>query len=411
MPDCAFSGTLSPVKATPLAELEATSSSWPLRAGFNRPNAPSAFSLSRAMASDIPTFNARNFRNNPIYRQQASLAEIQAELQKLERFHRQADRQYNNFTVGLIICIAMPLVLLFTLPALKELGWLLILGFVLGGICMGAMRTRARQCHFPQERDRLFANVLTLLKRDISPQEPFNVQLCLGQATQTGKVVQQRPDPQNLRQALIDWRNPWFSIKSRFLDGNLFSLRLVEHLTVAIERETPGLGSEIVGQPSQSQTQEAQPSSPKAQQPTSSGFELHLQLHSNPDCYGDLTALAPHLSGAVKLLPGAALIRYYAAEQDLGLTLNLPVAFTPSLMYQSIVMLLLSAYHILHLAAQLRDHSPAPTEAALFSGPLQQLSPHGREWGIDPGNSRNGRPSLDLDRNGHSPFQGGFGEA
>lgn len=323
------------------------------------------------MAPDIHTFNARDFRSNPIYRHQAPFDSIQAELQKMARFYRGLERQYNYFTVALIICIAVPLVLLFMLPVLRELGWLLIFVFLIAGIYAGTMRQRARQWPFPRDRDRLFNDVLKLLKRDVAPQEPLEIQLCLGNLSQTGKAIQQRPDPNNPSQQLEDWRNPWFGIKGRFQDGSLFSLRLVERATKTIA----ATGNRAAAQASPS-SQTSQKSIAKSQKSTRDGFDLNLQLHVDPRHYGDLTPLAPHLSGAVKLLPGAELIHHYSADQDLSLTLSLPPAFTASSMYQSTVMLFLSAYHILHLAALLNQPSLVSPTTELASGQNPAFIPH-----------------------------------
>ncbi len=323
------------------------------------------------MAPDIHTFNARDFRSNPIYSHQASFAGIQDELQKIANFYHRLERQYNYFTVALIICIAIPLVLLFTLPILQELGWLLIFGFLLAGIYAGTMRQRARQWHFPRDRDRLFSDVLQLLKRDMDSQEPLDIQLCLGKVIQTGKAIQQRPDPNHPNQQLEDWRNPWFGIKGRFLDGSLFSLRLVERVTLSkASKDKPSAAQQTeASQPKKHTTAQAKTS-------VCEGFDLNLQLHVEQRYYGDLTPLAPHLSSAVKLLPGAELIHHYSEEQDLSLTLSLPPAFTASLMYQSTAMLFLSAYHILHLAAQLHQPSAAIPAAALSPGQSNGLRPN-----------------------------------
>lgn len=311
------------------------------------------------MAPNINTFNARDFRSNPIYRHQATFAGIQDELQKIVHFYRRLERQYNYFTVALIICIAVPLMLLFALPILRELGWLFILGFLLAGIYAGTMRQQARQWQFPRDRDRLFSDVLKLVKRDMDPEELLDIQLCLGNVTQTGKVTQQRPDPNHPGQQLEDWRNPWFGIKGHFLDGSLFSLRLVERVT----RSSTGTSSAV------KQTEKSKPSHGSIAKPNSrcEGFDLNLQLHVDQQHYGDLTPLDPHLRGAVKLLPGAELIHHHSVEQDLSLTLSLPPAFTASLMYQSTAMLFLSAYHVLHLAHQLTQPNAA-TATALSTG-------------------------------------------
>jgi hypothetical protein len=239
--------------------------------------------------------------------------------------------------VALIVCIAAPLMLLFTIPVLKELAWLLIVGFLLAGVYAGTMRSRARQLPFPRERDRLFGDVLKLLKRDMDPSVALEVQLCLGSLEQTGKAVQQRLDPYNPDQRLEDWRNPWFAVKGRFLDGNLFSLRLVECITRSVAEDKSPKARH------------------KARQPDArnSGFDLSLQLHVEQEHYGSLTLLQPHVSSAVKLLPGAELLRHHSEGQDLSLVLSLPPAFTASLMYQSITALFLSAYHVLHLSARL----------------------------------------------------------
>ena len=332
------------------------------------------------MAPNIHTFNARDFRSNPIYRHRAPFTGIQDELRKIANFYRRLERQYNYFTVALIICIAVPLLLLFTLPILRELGWLLIFGFLLAGIYAGTMRNRARQWHFPRDRDRLFSDVLKLLKRDMDPQEPLDIQLCLGNVTQTGKLIQQHlVDPKHPNEEIEDWRNPWFGIKGSFLDGSLFSLRLVERVTL----------SKIAHKPS-SADQPTEKSAPKKSHTTKQqtsvceGFDLNLQLHVDQRHYGDLTPLAPHLSGAVKLLPGAELIHHHSAEQDLSLTLSLPPAFTASLMYQSTAMLFLSAYHILHLAAQLHQPPYAVPETAGST-----LEGNGFRPGIEPANNSN----------------------
>ena len=337
------------------------------------------------MAPNIHTFNARDFRSNPIYRHQATFAGIQDELQKIANFYRGFERQYNYFTVALIICIAVPLVLLFALPILRELGWLLIFGFLLAGIYAGTMRQKARKWHFPRDRERLFQDVLKLLKRDMDPEEALDIQLCLGNVTQTGKAIHQRPNPQNPNQPLEDWRNPWFGIKGRFLDGSLFSLRLVERVALS----ATGTSSAV------KQAEKAKPNSRStAKEPSASceGFDLNLQLHVDQRHYGDLTPLAPHLSGAVKLLPGAELIHHYSAEQDLSLTLSLPPAFTASLMHQSTAMLFLSAYHILHLAQQLHNPIPQPSQstepsngfrAEIEPGPTQNYRSQQSQGGLN----------------------------
>lgn len=329
------------------------------------------------MASNIYPFNARDFRNNPVYRHQAPLAGIQAELQKIADFYHRLERQYNYFTVALIICIAVPLILLFTLPILRELGWLLIFGFLLAGIYAGTMRQRARQWQFPRDRDRLFSDVLKLVKRDMDPQTPLDIQLCLGKVTQTGKAIQQRPDPHNPNHSLEDWRNPWFGIKGQFLDGSLFSLRLVERVTLS----HPPKGA--TSTPQQSEKPKPQNRS-KAKEQTSvcEGFDLSLRLHVDPQQYGNLTPLAPHLSGAIKRLPGAELIHHYSEEQDLSLTLSLPPAFTASLIYQSTTMLFLSAYHVLQLASQLHQPKQAIPTAGLST---TEFSSNGFRPEIEPG--------------------------
>lgn len=320
--------------------------------------------------TDIHSFNARDFRNNPIYRHRASFDSIQAELQKIANFYRKLERQYNYFTVALLICIAVPLVLLFMLPVLRELGWLLIFGFLLAGIYAGTMRQRARQWQFPRDRDRLFRDVLKLLKRDIDPQDPLEIQLCLGKATQTGKAIQQRPAPHNPNVQLEDWRNSWFGIKGCFLDGSLFSMRLVERVTCSTTAP-----SQASATPQSKKSQPNERPNSKAGRSSCEGFDLNLQLHVDQTHYGNLTPLTPHIAGAVKLLPGAELIHHHCAEQDLSLTLSLPPAFTASSMYQSAVMLLLSAYQILHLAAQLHQPYANLPGAALSVGPGNGFSP------------------------------------
>lgn len=315
------------------------------------------------MAPNIHTFNARNFRSDPVYRHRAPLADIQDELPKIANFYRRFERQYNYFTVALIICIAVPLMLLFSLPILRELGWILIFGFLVAGIYAGTMRQQARQWQFPRDRDRLFSDVLRLVKRDMDPQEPLDIQLCLGKLTQTGKAIQQRPNPKNPNQQLEDWRNPWFGIKGRFLDGSLFSLRLVERVTCSAIAPPPTSATQQI-----EQSNSNQPSIGKEPASVCEGFDLNLQLHVDQQQYGDLTPLSPHLSGAVKLLPGAALVHHYSAEQDLSLTLSLPPAFTASLMYQSITLLFLSAYHVLHLAQQLHQSNNAVPATVRSSG-------------------------------------------
>ena len=343
------------------------------------------------MASSTHTFNARDFRSRPIYRHTAPIADIQGELASIANFYHRIERQYNYFTVALIICTSVPLVLLFMLPLLRELGWLMILGFVLIGIYSGSMRNRAKQWQYPRDRDRLFNVVLSLVKRDIAPEEPLEVQLCLGSLAQTGQALQQRSVPGNPSQQLEDWRNPWFAIKGRFLDDSFFSLRLVEQVSITTLADNP-----------QNQTK-----------PTASccdGFDLTLQLHVEPSHYGNLTPFQSHLADAVKLLPGATLIKHYSAGQDLSLTVNLPPTFTASLMYQSITLLFLSAYHILHLAAQLNEPIPSghlPLNPA-NSPPINQRSPGSME--IQP--NLNPPAAPNNGRNGHGLNNGlknGFG--
>lgn len=324
------------------------------------------------MAPDIHTFNARDFRSDPIYRHRATFAGIQDELQKIAHFYRRFERQYNYFTVALVFCIAVPVALLFALPILRELGWLLIFGFLLAGIYAGTMRNRARQWQLPRDRDRLFGDVLKLLKRDMDPQEPLDIQLCLGKATQTGKAIRQYPDPHDPSRQLEDWRNPWFGIKGSFLDGSLFSLRLVERLTLSATTAPKPSSAGKQAQPLPPEPLPNSQSIANEQGAVCNGFDLNLQLHVDPRHYGDLTPLSPHLSGAVKRLPGAELIHHYSVDQDLSLTLSLPSAFTASLMYQSVALLFLSAYHALHLAAQLHQHhEPNSAVSELAFSPRQ----------------------------------------
>jgi hypothetical protein len=315
--------------------------------------------------TNAPALNTHDFRRSPIYRQNAPIATIQADLQQAMRFYHRVEVRYNYFTVALIICIAAPLVLLFTIPVLRELGWLLIVGFVLAGIYAGTMRNRARQLPFPRDRDRLFGDVLKLLKRDMDPATALDVQLCLGSAEQTGKALKQRPDPHHPGQLLEDWRNPWFVVKGSFLDGNLFGLRLVERST----RSIPEANNSKAGTISRSSGT------------CCAGFELNLQLHVDQGHYGSLTLLRPHLASAVKLLPGAELLRYHSEGRDLSLSLSLPPAFTASLMYQSITTLFLSVYHVLHLSARLaQDPVVLDGPEALGHQNLSSPAPQGHDW-------------------------------
>ncbi|NJN30066.1 MAG: hypothetical protein HC824_06165 [Synechococcales cyanobacterium RM1_1_8] len=302
-------------------------------------------------------FNANDFRKTLTYRQTAPVPQLQAELIQALNLYRRVEYQYNLYTVGLIVFIAAPVLALFSIHWLGDLSWVLILAFSLLAMVTGSLRHRARQFQFPRDRQRLFSRLLELVERDLDGDAPLDVELYLGDRTfgdrsHQSKTVQQRPHPDRPGWQLEERRLPWFTIKGRFSDNSLFSLKFVERLAIA----SPTVPDSPAANAPWPQTPQASP------QCRCSGFDLNLQLHVSPERYGSLTPLQPHLAEAVRLLPGATLRRYYSSDQDLSLTVMLPEAFTASAIYQTTVMLMLSAYHILNLAAQLPRRVLAPTE-------------------------------------------------
>lgn len=280
------------------------------------------------------TLNIGAFRRTLIYQSHAPIADVQADLRSLGQFHDRLVRQYNYATVALILCISLPVALLFALSYLVDLGWMLILGMVLAAIAAGTVRSRARRSQFSRDRDRLLSQVLELLQRDMALDEPLAVKLSVGHAQQAGPPVSCQPHPILPGWQVEHYRDLWFSLQGEFLDQTRFSLELVEKTDVPHHHKDWGKG---IGQ----------------------GFDLTLQCQAMPQVYGSLAALREQWAGAVQLPPGASLTHCQGSDQGVLLTAALPPAFTASLIYQAVVMLLLSAYQGLNLARHLAHTTPS----------------------------------------------------
>lgn len=286
----------------------------------------------------VNTLNIREFRRTLVYQSNAPVADIQADLRRLGQFHDRLLCQYNYATVALILCISLPLLLLFALSYLADLGWLLILGFVLAAIAAGLLRNRARRCQFSRDRDRLLNQVLELLQCDMALDIPLAVELSVGHAQQAGPPVSCHPHPILPGWRVEQYRDLWFSVQGEFWDQTRFSLKLFEKTDVPRCDTDSGKG---LGQ----------------------GFDLILQCQVSPQVYGSLAALREQWAGAVKLPPGASLTHCEGTDQLVRLAAALPPAFTASLIYQAMIMLLLSAYQGLNLARHLAQVTPPQRSA------------------------------------------------
>ncbi|NJL00670.1 MAG: hypothetical protein HC910_08910 [Spirulinaceae cyanobacterium SM2_1_0] len=178
-------------------------------------------------------------------------------------------------------------------------------------------------------RHECLSRLLTLLERDIAPDQKLRLRLDLAPITDSRKSVSKAPNRRHRERQNEYFEDNWLKLRSAFADGTKFQLTVLERYIVCTWRN----------QNNNARRREKH-----------KGFKIDLALRYAAEQHADLARLANIARSAVQL-PQVAQLQGLEIQRDrLAMKVTLPQEASAALLAQTITLMLLSAYQILNLA-------------------------------------------------------------
>jgi len=286
------------------------------------------------------TFDLSNFTQNLTYATGSSIPQIKADLEDLVAAGKDFQIQYKKYqkrqSRGIFVCVVGAIALFFgggISPSLVLLG---VLVFIVGCILLGLNQNRLNEyqkLNFSErsDRHRLLSQLLDFWGKDLVPKSKLKLVLVLSSLTDPPKFVGSEPNPQKPERTFSFYRDDWLKVKGKFADGTHFFLQITEIYRTCSWRNRNG----------KSRYREKH-----------KGYRIGLGLHFNPEIYRRVPQRIRRAEAAVKLPPDVALQDVRVTENRIQLKVKVEPQSNPfgcqQLLYQTVVMMFLSAYQILN---------------------------------------------------------------
>lgn len=286
------------------------------------------------------TFDIGSFTQNLTYGTGSSIPQIKADLQDLvaagKEFHIQYKKYQKRQNHGICVCIVGAIAMLFggSISSLFVLVGILVL--IVGGILLGLNHNRLNEYQkldFSGRSDRhlLLSQLLDFWAKDLIPKSKLKLVLVLSDITDLQKFRGNEPDPRRPERTFSFYRDDWLRVKGKFADGTHFFLQITEIYRTCRWQNRNG----------KSRYREKH-----------KGYRIGLSLHFDPEIYRQVPQHIKRADVAVKLPPDGRLQDIQVTENRIQLKVKVEPPSNTSgcreLLYQTVVMMFLSAYQILN---------------------------------------------------------------
>ncbi len=289
----------------------------------------------------------KSLKKNQSYSAIAPVSELLDDLNELAVMDKDAEHQLKHYgTLRLGLIVGAIVVAFLASLFLFYVGLIALVGLLGAVIWVSIQRAKYVGLDLPDERYQFAQEITNLLARDMTPEQLVQLDVGFRSALAAENKTNSQPHPKRSGWTLDSYQHDWFKVQGGFADGTRFSLALMEMFQHASGYKRSASGKRKY----KSKTK-------------SKGTTLDLQLFCPRKRYGALDVLRNDAEKAVQMLPGVRLKRCRVTPKGLAITLLLPPDATASMVRDSLIKLLLSAYQVLNLAQQLSQKSKPPKKS------------------------------------------------
>lgn len=249
--------------------------------------------------------NLDEFKSSLIYEQQATAAEMVADIDQLRKLDREAE---SELTMWLYVLIASLAVVIGCVVASIAIGGVVVLGAVpvgaialIGAIVAGIQRWRLGAFDLENRRYELVQGVLNMVGRDMDRDQAIKIRLDLRTPQHDQKLA---GEASRGRWSVKFYRDPWLQMRGKLLDGTVFDIYVLE------KYQSRGKWGGRKGN--------------KWKTKDRSATEVIVELTPKAEKYPNLDAMAEQLYGAVRLPQWVTLKLLHLNQGTLTLRVTTP---------------------------------------------------------------------------------------
>ncbi|ATB51229.1 hypothetical protein [Corallococcus macrosporus] len=301
-------------------------------------------------------FNIDRFRKERVYRCSGPISELRDDLERLRLLDMDVERSRKNWRQAALLCLAATFVLFVYGLTLDEgpedaLATRLTLwtGLVLLAGTVGCLIVylRFRRLDLENRRYTLVSQVLHRLRRDIGPDAPVKLVVDLTPVDSSEKGLGKYKTSTGWNAE--DFSDPWLTLQTRLLDGTHVRIAAVQRLR------------------KRSRTRRSISGKYKTKYRKDSWALFAVQLRVKAERYPDLARMEPETRGAMRLPGGVVVDKLQVGEDRMALRTLVEREWDAGPNIQnnavdgakSVVMMLLSLYHVLHYSKELGNQAKA----------------------------------------------------